>query len=283
MVDTPGFDDTRRTDSQILLEVALWLNAAHISHIKLTGIVYLHRIGYTRVGGSGIKNLRMFKKLCGNDSLSSVILATTMWNESNREAGRLREEQLKKESILWKPLIDQGSRVFRQDNDHISGEAIIRYLINRKRPVTLDIQHEMVDKKMTLDQTAAGSELVSEVEHLKRRYDRNIKALEKQLADARAKGDQDMKEIIEQQKAGFEDQIAQKNAQVRELEISSEQLQQEVKKKFEAMMKEIQEKEVAMQKIQISMEMMESKHALQMEIQNLKSEMKMKEKTFRLM
>ena len=63
LVDTPGYDDTYKSDTDILREIADWLGQVYQNRIKLTGIVYLHRISDVRIGGSGMKNLRMFRKL----------------------------------------------------------------------------------------------------------------------------------------------------------------------------------------------------------------------------
>src|SRR5258707_1287108 len=63
LVDTPGFDDTYRSDTEVLRELADWLSQAYEHQIPLTGIVYMHRINDVRVGGAGMKNLRMFRKL----------------------------------------------------------------------------------------------------------------------------------------------------------------------------------------------------------------------------
>ena len=94
-MDTPGFDDSYRSDSDILRELADWLNTAHKSNIKLTGLILLHRIGDVRVGGVGQRNIRMFKRLCGDDSLASVVLATTMWDFIRDDAvGDSRESEL---------------------------------------------------------------------------------------------------------------------------------------------------------------------------------------------
>jgi hypothetical protein len=57
----------------------------HANNIKLTGIVYLHRIMDNKVGGSAMKNLRMFRALCGNYGLGSVVLATTHWSKVTPE------------------------------------------------------------------------------------------------------------------------------------------------------------------------------------------------------
>jgi len=79
LIDTPGFDDTDRDDSDILCDVALWFSESLKRGIRLSGILYLHRISDRRMTGSAKKNLLMFKKLCGNNALVNVTLATTMW------------------------------------------------------------------------------------------------------------------------------------------------------------------------------------------------------------
>ena len=126
LVDTPGFDDTYRTDSEILREVALWLNKAHSEKLRLAGIIFLQRISDVRVGGSGIKNIRMFQKLCGDGPLASVVLATTMWDMATKDAAIQREKELKEQPQLWKKMIDHGSVVFRHDKKEASALKIIK-------------------------------------------------------------------------------------------------------------------------------------------------------------
>lgn len=65
LVDTPGFDDTLKSDIEILMDVAGWLNKAYKAKIPLTGIIYLHRINDVRVGGTGMKT-------CGHSSSFAV-------------------------------------------------------------------------------------------------------------------------------------------------------------------------------------------------------------------
>lgn len=75
-IDTPGSDDTNLSDVQVLQNIAHWLSMSFKSGVKLSGIIYLRRITDPRMTGSIRRNLLMFKKLCGEDSFSSVILAT---------------------------------------------------------------------------------------------------------------------------------------------------------------------------------------------------------------
>lgn len=241
LVDTPGFDDTYRSDSDILREVALWLNKAHVSNLKLAGIIFLHRIPDIRVGGSGIRNINMFQKLCGDESLASVVLATTMWDMTTERAGNEREAELKKQPLLWKRMIDRGSVVLRQDSEKTSALKIIQYLIDRKKPVTLDIQREMVDKKLDLLHTGAGGELASAVEKLIQQYERKLKELEKDLKDAWTKRDQERREILEDAKKEHQANLLRNQEEVAKLKISAEELVEDAKRQYEETVKQVQE------------------------------------------
>ncbi|KAH9214365.1 P-loop containing nucleoside triphosphate hydrolase protein [Leptodontidium sp. 2 PMI_412] len=82
LVDTPGFDDTTRSDSQITEKILTWLKTSMIEGTRLNGVIYLHRISDTRMAGTALRNNRMFRKLCGADAFKNIILATTFWARS---------------------------------------------------------------------------------------------------------------------------------------------------------------------------------------------------------
>jgi hypothetical protein len=44
IVDTPGFNDTYRSDNEVLKELADWLLKSYQDGVKINGIIYLHRI-----------------------------------------------------------------------------------------------------------------------------------------------------------------------------------------------------------------------------------------------
>jgi hypothetical protein len=233
LVDTPGFDDTYRPDSEILREVALWLNKAHASDLKLAGIIFLQRISDVRVGGSGIKNIKMFQKLCGDETLASVVLATTMWDLAEGKAALNREKLLKQQPQLWKRMIDHGSQVFRHDQKKGSALKIIEYLIARKKPVTLDIQREMVDQKLELLETGAGSELASEVETLIKHYESRLRKLEQEIIEARDRNKKEDREILEESKKENQEGLARQQQEILNLRISAEQMIEVAKKRAE--------------------------------------------------
>jgi len=156
-VDTPGFDDTERQDYDILNSIAEWLKQTYQQHIQLTGILFLHRISETRMRGTPLKNLEMFKALCGANALQNVILTTTMWNEVTDEIGCSRENEL--QTDFWKPLLTQGSRMTRFDlTTYQSAWRIIDMFHIDSRP--LQVQTEMVDEKKPLSETSAYAVLV---------------------------------------------------------------------------------------------------------------------------
>ncbi|KAK0642996.1 P-loop containing nucleoside triphosphate hydrolase protein [Cercophora newfieldiana] len=180
LIDTPGFDDTNRTDTDILSEIATWLERSYSANIKLAGLVYLHRIQDNRVGGSGTKNIHMFRELCGKDGLSSVVLATTMWDALEHDKAVEREAELKTKEEFWGGLVAHGCEVRRQDDGVTSATGIIRHILAQRRPVTLQIQEEIAEG-MALHETAAGGVLKAELEEQQRMYEEKMALLEEQL------------------------------------------------------------------------------------------------------
>ena len=113
------------------------------------------------MGGTTLKNLAVFKDLCGRDSLKNVILVTTMWDEvQDQSTGSEREKELL--SNFWKDMVDHGSRTYRFGGSPESAWEIINHLDlngSRERRTSLQIQREMVDENTPFDQTSAAKTL----------------------------------------------------------------------------------------------------------------------------
>lgn len=246
LIDTPGFDDTNRTDTDILREIATWLQRSFEADIKLAGIVYLHRIQDNRVGGSGVKNIHLFRELCGADRLASVVLATTMWDSiSSREKAEEREHELKTSPDFWAGLISHGCAVLRQDDGLASATEILRHIIShsssissseegKENPsqqqqgggITLQIQEEIALDGKALHETSAGELLKADLEEQGRLYAAKAALLEEQLAkmaaelanlqDAQAARDEKVR--LERER---EQREAQKRESSREEEIAN--------------------------------------------------------------
>ncbi|KAI6042358.1 hypothetical protein EDC04DRAFT_2504265, partial [Pisolithus marmoratus] len=80
-VDTPGFDDTYRSDRDILHTIAGWLEKKYRGKVKLRGIIYTHRITDNRMSGSVCKNLDILARVCGDKAAGGAWLVTTMWDK----------------------------------------------------------------------------------------------------------------------------------------------------------------------------------------------------------
>ncbi|KAJ3559609.1 hypothetical protein NP233_g11224 [Leucocoprinus birnbaumii] len=167
LLDTPGFDDSKRTDKEILTLISNWLQKTYKNDVKLSGLIYLHRIRDNRMAGTPYKNLRMFGKLCGDVAMNRVMLVTTMWQklrkaEQREGVGEDREKELKEN--FWKTLIDQGSQVERlKEATYDEAWRIVTLLIDKRleenRPDAVLLQEELVDKGIALNETQAGQEL----------------------------------------------------------------------------------------------------------------------------
>lgn len=119
----------------------------------LSGVLFLHRISDNRVAGSALRNMDMFRLLCGDDGLSNVVFVTTMWGMVDEAKGEKREEELREK--FWKPMIDHQSRTARF---HHTAESAWELLgqFTQYHPVKLQIQTQMVDEGKPLAKTSAG-------------------------------------------------------------------------------------------------------------------------------
>ncbi|KAH7378112.1 P-loop containing nucleoside triphosphate hydrolase protein [Cadophora sp. MPI-SDFR-AT-0126] len=179
IMDCPGFDDTKRSDTEILKEIAEQLSAIRILGYNLKGIVYLHRITDNKMSGTAVRNLDLFTKLVGEDALSNVVLVTTMWgNVTDVEKANERDSELRDE--YWGDMRRKGSTATRFDGTTASAEGIVSQLLG-KRTVILKVQEQLVDQKMQLNQTAAGAFLEPTIHREEAQYRERLTELEKEL------------------------------------------------------------------------------------------------------
>lgn len=282
LIDTPGFDDTYRTDSDVLRELAQWLSTAYNLKIKLTGIIYLHRISDTRVGNAASRNLRMFKKLCGQDGLGSVVLATTMWSEgSSKKAQEGRESELQKEPMFWKNMIEKGSKVFRHDKGRKSAAEIINYLINKRNPVVLDIQTEMIEEKKKLVDTAAGAEVATDLERKTEKWSQELADLKMELREAIEKRDEDAKKEIREMRVELQTKLDREANSMQKLQADYDQLHQQMNEQYRKDLQELTDAIEANKKMLLDAQ--NDGRELQqqaMEVEKLRLEMRLKEQYY---
>ena len=164
LIDTPGFNDSRRSDGETLQELAYWLTAAYERDIKLSGIIYLHCITNNRFQGSAVRALSAFKKMCGEEAFCGIVIATTMWDKVTTD--ELTKAELRHEDLHTKIRQDvmcRGGKLVRLSAVDIDAAKILQHVVGKDRKLTLAFQRELVDENRLLHETGAGQVLF---EHL---------------------------------------------------------------------------------------------------------------------
>ncbi|KAI1121958.1 hypothetical protein F5Y10DRAFT_91276 [Nemania abortiva] len=193
-IDTPGFNDTNRADVEILTAVAHYLSVSYANNVSINGILYLHSISDTRIGHSTKCNLEMMRALCGEDMFENVAVVTTMWSSypSGIEYAKQcsREQELR--DIYLHDMLERGSQIISHNQcqtlpqRRASAENILASIFEtwKDTPITLQIQHEMVDLNLILKETSAGKVLE---EHIVKNQESSKRELESlQISDGKA-------------------------------------------------------------------------------------------------
>ncbi|KIW68353.1 hypothetical protein PV04_04306 [Phialophora macrospora] len=179
LVDTPGFDDSRGLDNDVVQEILSWLKSSMGEGLLLSGLIYLHRIIDPRISGTARSNMRLFRELCGSDNLHQVVLATTFWAAVDDELGQRREAQLLEDPKFWKPMAEKGSKAFRLKQDRGECLQILSHIAQKNDKFLVQAQQEM-RRGQEAHETSAGRAMNLGLERIKQEY-------EAQVADERRK------------------------------------------------------------------------------------------------
>ncbi|KAK3070300.1 hypothetical protein LTR53_000895 [Teratosphaeriaceae sp. CCFEE 6253] len=257
LIDTPGFNDTTRSETEVLKSIADYLDFTYRNppNLKLTGIIYLQSIMDPRMYGSSLRNLKMFKDLVGPDPLQNVVLATTRWGQA-RKSGELelaesKEHQLKTEEAFWAPMVHRGSRVARFEDTRDSALQLILSLVDQ-RPVVLQIQSELVDQKKKLIDTAAGNTVNEESKRLEKKYKDEIAQIQKEMDEALAARDHDVQEALKKSEVDFQRKLDKVHAEQDMLRYErrneTRRMQDDMEELRSAYRKEVEKREGEMMK-----------------------------------
>jgi len=199
LIDTPGFDDTSLSDTDVLNMMASFLANSYEQNKTLAGVLYFHRISDFKMTGISRRNFGMFRKLCGDDALQNVVIVTNMWGEVNAEVGNKREAELMSQDDFFKPVIEKGARMARHQNKANSAKRIIRFILGN-HPLPLRIQEELVKENKDISDTDAAKEL-------NRVINAQIKKHQEEMRILREEIEQAMKDKDEEVKRGLEDEM----------------------------------------------------------------------------
>jgi len=130
-LDTPGWDDVKTTDVDILKRIATWLKKSCKGKVRLAGIVYLHRIAQNRVQGPPFSHHNKFVDLCGKGAERNVILVTTMCGNIASEVESAREAELRQK--YWNLMLNNGSDMTKFNGQSTDAWRIINLLVSNQQ------------------------------------------------------------------------------------------------------------------------------------------------------
>lgn len=249
LVDTPGFDDTNKTDTEVLTSLASHVSQMYKDRVELSGIVYLHRITDVRFNGSAVKNLRMFRKLCGERFYPRVVLATTMWEnlrgpDISQETGINREGELTSNNDWWGLMIKKGSKIFRHTDNEGSAWEIIDHILGIGGHDSLAIQREIVEENKTLAETSAGKEVNKELESATEKWKEDLENLKEEHELALQERDEEVAIEVEKEMQKQRQHIEQAmNDKVALVKMGFDQLIEENERRYKSRVAELDERE----------------------------------------
>ncbi|KAF8746784.1 50S ribosome-binding GTPase [Rhizoctonia solani] len=159
--DTPGFDDTTLTDTEILRSISEFLLRLHVQNQPITGVVYIHRITDIRMNGASVRALSLFQKICGSQAMRNAVIVTNMWSIPRDPQQEVRENQLKSE--YFRSAILDGAKVARRGGTGPERTAI---------------------RQLPLDETEAGALVDQNLRKRLERQQREKMELEEELQEA---------------------------------------------------------------------------------------------------
>lgn len=158
------------------------------------------------MSGALTKNFRVIQSICGDRAMKNVVIVTNMWGGVEPEVGNAREAELMTDDIFFKPALDKGTRMARNDNTVPSAEAVIRLLVN-SRPLPLQIQTELVTEHKDITDTSAGQEVNRELSGQIRKNREDIRDLTKEMELAAKDKDEETRRELEGEARRMQNEI----------------------------------------------------------------------------
>lgn len=149
------------------------------------------------MGGISSRNFRMFRHLCGDSSLSGVVVVTTMWDQIDPTLGKARESELMTKQIFFEPVVTRGARMARHNNTVESAASIIRSILSRPSlQNTLQIQEEL-ESGVNINATKAGQELEKDLKEQSVRRKDELRIVVDEMQEAiRLRDEESRRELL---------------------------------------------------------------------------------------
>jgi hypothetical protein len=157
-------------------------------------------------------------------------------------------------------------------------------LIEKRQPVTLDIQKELNDKKMQLLDTGAGVEVAAEVGKNGVRWENDMRNFRQEMQEAIAQRDLAYKKELEDNMKETETKLRGEQEEICKMRIDGDQLFQQMRQHHEQEAKKwtelLQVKDRLIEGAQ--KEASDLKQSNDLELEKFKLEMKLKEHRYRM-
>lgn len=252
LVDTPGFNDTNRSDINALGILATYLGASYANGVRIHGVIMMHPISDRRMSGSSLRNIEMMKAMCGFAFYDNLAIATTMWPDgpSHADIASLenREIELLVDDKFFGALVAQGATVFRHNEkgrrnpfeETASAQRIVAHLIRQSdmhAPDVLQLQREIIDQSKTLGETAAGIAVAGDLYKARRAHERQLKEIETEMKGQLAKMDAVHAAELGELKADVEEKLTKAKDEKRALKRSMQDMHTEEERLWEEKIK----------------------------------------------
>ncbi|KAH7400671.1 P-loop containing nucleoside triphosphate hydrolase protein [Phaeosphaeria sp. MPI-PUGE-AT-0046c] len=223
LIDTPGFDDTNRSDADILQEVAFWLIKSYELGVRLSGVIYLHRITDVRLGGSAVQGLNVFKAMCGADNFHGVTMATTFWDKvDDFDKAREDNKELLNNSSFWKDLADGNCTTRSLTAGRTSALELVTAIAHSNKRLVLNMQRQLVDEGLRIYETDAGKVLQESWFQEKSDLHSKLVDTRKQLTAALAANETNQQQELQLYYNDLSTKITQRNAALKQLSQPTE-------------------------------------------------------------
>lgn len=190
LADTPGFNDTVRSDTDVLQSIVTPLYELQKKNYPVLGIIYLHNITNPRLAGTALRMLKMLQQFCGKVNYNRIVFATTMWEDANftshgGQAAYQRHKELKRE--FWNDMFAKNGGVVRhlRDDQDSAGDILDHFfnefskLKKSDRERSLQVFDEMINGKL-VEQTSAYRCAHEEQRLLRQQKEQQLADLEEQ-------------------------------------------------------------------------------------------------------
>lgn len=183
LIDTPGFDDTNRSDMEILTVIAQYL-ARHLhSGRRIHGVLFLHRIVDVRLSASVIKMAELAKRICGERFYDHVTLVSTMWELlPDTSVGYERARELLNHPRFWADFHREGAPHVRYSNTRETARKIITEVIKSARvPAPLLRIQSQLWRGLSVPETDAGEFLEGELKRRREKHEQDLQRLREDI------------------------------------------------------------------------------------------------------